>query len=150
MSGNVAHIYAIRSESHNIRKKLHEAILDADSALSHKPESYWANKERASAYRERRQFDEAIKNYLKSIDLNPDYAKAYNGLAICYEQGKRDINTALQYYTKAIALDSLNATYLYNRGSFLFDNGFKHKALSDLRTADKLGKHEAKSYLDKY
>jgi tetratricopeptide (TPR) repeat protein len=150
MPGTISHIYAIRSESENIGKQFHEAILDSDSALSHNTRSYWAYKERGTAYRELRQFDEAIKNYLKAIDINPDYAQAYNGLAICYDDGKKDFNSALQYYTKAIDLDSQSATYIYNRGACLFANGFKDKAISDLRKADKLGKQEAKSYLEKY
>jgi tetratricopeptide (TPR) repeat protein len=149
-TGNISHIYAIRSESKNIGKQFHEAILDSDSALSYNPNSFGAYKERGSAYRELRQFDEAIRNYSKAIDINPDYAQAYNGLAICLDNGKKDFNGALQYYTKAIDLDSQSATYIYNRGACLFDNGFKDKALPDLIKADKLGKQEAKSYLEKY
>lgn len=149
-SNDIAHIYTIRSESKNLDKKFTGAILDSDSALIFNPNSYGAYKERASAYRELRQFDEAIKNYLKAIDIKPDYAQAYNGLGICYDDGKKDLNKALQYYTKAIDLDSQNAIYVYNRGACLFDNGLKEKALSDLRKADSLGKQEAKSYLEKY
>lgn len=149
-ANDMARIYTIRSEANNTKNQFLNAILDSDSALTLNPDSYWAYKERGSAYRELHKFDQAIENYMKAIEIKPDFAQAYNGLALCYDNGKKDLKMALQNYDKAISLNPESATYLYNRGACLFDNGFKEKALSDLIKADELGKREAKTYLQKY
>ena len=149
-ANDISHIYTIRSESKNLKRLFVEALIDSDSAITLNPNSYWAYKERGSAYRQLHQYREAIKNYSKALEINPGYAQAYNGLAICYDDGKIDFRKAVQNYTKAVELDPQSAAYIYNRGAFFYDNGFKEKALPDLRKADSLGKSEAKSYLKKY
>jgi protein O-GlcNAc transferase len=148
--GDISHVYTIRSESENMIKRFREAILDSDSALTYNPSSFWAYKERGSAFRQLYFHDEAIKNYMKALEINPTFAQAYNGLAICYDDGKIDFNKALLNYTKAIELDPKSGTYVYNRGACLYDNGFKEKAFLDFKKADSLGKSEAKFYLKKY
>jgi len=147
---DISRLYTIRAESRNMKKEFDEALLDSDSALNYNKNSYWAYKERGSAYRQLNLYTDAITNYSKALDINPAYAQAYNGLAICYDDAKIDFNKALINYTKAIELDPKNGTYVYNRGACLYDNGFKEKARPDFIKADSLGKFEAKSYLKKY
>ena len=150
IKNDISRIYTIRSESKNLKFQFFEALVDSDSAIILNPNSFWAYKERGSAYRQLHQYDEAIKNYSKALEINPGYAQAYNGLAICYDDSKIDLNKAIQNYTKAITLDPQSAAFVYNRGACLYDNGFRNKALPDFRKADSLGKPEAKYYLKKY
>ena len=50
------------------------------------------------------EFDKAIEDYNKSIELKPDYAKAYLGRGTVYrEKGEADL--ALQDFRKVIELD---------------------------------------------
>lgn len=149
-NSHISHLYTIRAESRNLKGEYIEALLDSDSALNYSTNSCWTYKERGSAYRQLHLYDDAIINYLKALDINPTYAQAYNGLAICQDEGKLDFNEAIINYTKAIELDPKSGTYIYNRGACLYDNGFKEKARPDFIKADSLGKIEAKSYLKKY
>jgi tetratricopeptide (TPR) repeat protein len=149
-AGDISRIYTIRCESKNMGKRFYEAIEDSDSALSYNANSYWAYKERASAYRQLGLYTEAIRNYLKALEINSNYAQAYNGLAICYDDGKISFDKAILNYSRAIELEPHSGTYIYNRGACLFDNGFKEKARADFLKADSLRKPEAKSYLKKY
>lgn len=147
---DICRLYTIRAESRNMKGEFNEALLDSDSALNYCTNSYWAYKERGSAYRQLHLYNDAIKSYLRALEINPTYAQAYNGLAICYDDGKIDFNNAIVNYTKAIELDPKSGTYIYNRGACLYDNGFKEKAQTDFIKADSLGKAEAKTYLKKY
>ncbi|NIQ13745.1 MAG: tetratricopeptide repeat protein [Candidatus Dadabacteria bacterium] len=68
-------------------------------------------------------FKEAIKNYKKIIDSNPDYTKAYSGLAETYSfigyfnkeaknEYENDFNLSYKYINKAISLDPENKDVL--------------------------------------
>jgi len=147
---SVAHMYAIRGECKNYLKQYNDALSDLNESIAINPNSAAAFKERGSAYRNMGRYDEAIENYSKAIAINPNYAQAYGALGICYDDGKKGFNKALENYSKAIELNPKSGTYFFNRGAFLFDNGFKGKAYQDLKKADSLGKTEAKTYLDRY
>lgn len=146
----IANIYAIRGECYNYLEQYSKAKIDLDYAISLNPNDTGAYKELGWAYRNLYMYNEAIKNYTKAIRMNPNYAQAYNGLGIVYDIGLKDFNKALENYNKAIELDSNSGTYLYNRGSMLYDNGFIEKAYPDLKKSVSLGKVEAKEYLRKY
>ena len=52
-------------------------------------------------------FDEAIVNYQKALQINPEFAKAYNGLGhVFHEKGQLD--EAEAYYRRAIQIDPEN------------------------------------------
>ena len=60
-----------------------------------------AYKARGSAYHEKAQYDRAVADYTKAIQLNPSYANAYNGRAWAFlklgeaKKGLLDANKAL-------------------------------------------------------
>jgi len=62
-----------------------------------------------------KEYLKAEKNFQKAIDINPDYAPAYNGLGlICDMTGKRE--NAWKFYKKAIRLNPAMADFYNNLG----------------------------------
>ncbi|XP_010692405.2 uncharacterized protein LOC104905524 [Beta vulgaris subsp. vulgaris] len=67
---------------------------------------YYCN--RAAAYTQMRQFNEAIKDCLKSIEIDPNYSKAYSRLGLAYyAQGKYG-DAISKGFKKALELDPNN------------------------------------------
>ena len=56
-------------------------------------------------YEKEGQYDQAIKSYLKSIELNPKFTKAYNNLGLIYKKLKK-FPLAIEYYQKVLSIDS--------------------------------------------
>ena len=61
---------------------------------------------RGNAYASKGEFDTAIKDYTKAIELNPNYAEAYYNRGNAYYK-KGEFDTAIKDYTKAIELFKL-------------------------------------------
>jgi len=59
---------------------------------------------RGAAYANKKQYDEAISDYNKAIELNPGYATAYYNRAIAYAN-KKHYDEAVSDYNKAIELN---------------------------------------------
>src|SRR4051794_4666273 len=66
--------------------------------------------------------DEAIKEFKKAIDLDPDSAHAHDNLATVYAEKKR-YREALAEYLIAIRLEPDSATAHYNLACFLSTHG---------------------------
>ena len=60
-------------------------------------------------------FDRAIEDFNKAIDLKPDYAKAYYNRGIAYGD-KGDFDRAIEDFNKAIDLNPDYAKAYYSRG----------------------------------
>ncbi len=56
---------------------------------------------------------QAIEEFLKAIDLNPDYAKPYNNIGVVY-YAKKDFPGAIRNYQKAVLIDPENLEALNN------------------------------------
>jgi len=62
-----------------------------------------------------KEYLKAEKNFQRAIDINPDYAPAYNGLGLVYDMtGKRE--KAWKFYKKAIQLNPARADFYNNFG----------------------------------
>lgn len=72
--------------------------------LTHSAEAYY---NRADARKELDSIDPARQDYLKAIELKPDYAKAYHNLAILEEKLK-NLDRAVELLKKAIQYDTDN------------------------------------------
>ena len=64
-------------------------------------------------YKELRQYDRAIEEFLRAIYLNPTYAKPYNNIGVVY-YAKKDFPGAIRNYQKAISIDPKNLEALNN------------------------------------
>lgn len=87
-----------------------------------------------NAYQKMGMTDEAVKAYLKGIELNPGLQGTYNNLGNAYKAQGRFVD-AMNAYIKAIDINPRFAEGYYNLGVVLNDLGERHKALENLRKA---------------
>ena len=105
---------------------------------------------KAVDYDKLEKYDEAILNYNKAIEINPDNADYYyNRGDSYYNLDKYD--EAISNYDKAIKLnpDKFNSNYAdayYNRGSFKDSVGDKQGAIADFNKAIKINPNNADYY----
>ncbi|NOU17617.1 MAG: tetratricopeptide repeat protein [Bacteroidales bacterium] len=94
---------------------------------------------------EEKNIDKKILLYTKAIDLDKNYALAYNNRGNAYS-GKGDSDKAISDYNKAIELDSNNASAYNNRGVAYKEKGDFEKAISDYNKAIELDNNKASAY----
>lgn len=82
-------------------------------------------------------YDHAIVNLTKAIELNPNFAEAYNNRGIAYRK-EGDYDHAIDDYTKAIELKPDFAKAYNNRGNAYSDKGDYTRAIADYTKAIKL------------
>ena len=75
-------------------------------------------------------FTKALKDYLKTLELDPKHSFAYCNIG-CIKHSSNEISTAINYYTKAIQLNSTIADFFYRRGLAYYDIGAYKNALDD-------------------
>lgn len=90
----------------------------------------WEN--RADAYRELGDFDQAIADYLKAIDLPWDNAERHNKLGACLLEDEQ-YELALTHLNVAIARDSTEGYFFYNRGMAYLHMDQHAEAIRDLQ-----------------
>ena len=93
---------------------------------------------RGLAYAEKGEVDSAIENYNESIQLNPDFADAYNYRGIAY-RNKGEIDRAIEDHDQAIQIKSDNVLFYNNRSMALLQAQEWEKARSDLTIARNMG-----------
>jgi serine/threonine protein kinase len=86
---------------------------------------------------ERQNYNDAIENFTRAINLNPDYSEAYNNRGIAYAaQGAHD--QAIADYNRAIKLNPEFFHAYVNRGKLHHDNGAYARAIEDYGRAIEL------------
>ena len=100
---------------------------------------------RGSAYAERDQFDLAIADYTRAIELNPRHAEAYNNRGFAhYMMDQFDL--AIADYTRAIELNPNDASAYNNRGLAYDGNSQFELAIADYTRAIRLDPRYADAY----
>ncbi len=99
----------------------------------------------ALAYAAKRDYDRAIADYDKAIELDPANALAYNNRGRAYAD-KGDHDRAIADYDKAIQLDPKFAQRLQRRGNAYFAKGDYDRAIADYDEAIKLDPKYAFAY----
>jgi len=100
---------------------------------------------RGNSYALTNQFDKSVADYNKIIQLNPNYAEAYNNMGIVWWE-KGDYDKAIVDCNKAIQLNP-NLTEAYsNRGITWWKKGDYDKALADFNKAIQLNPNFADAY----
>ncbi len=96
-------------------------------------------------YHEEGNYEQAIGEYTKAIEINPNYAEAYNNRGLSfYNQTKYE--QAITDYTKAIELNPKYADAYNNRGIVYYDQGQHNQAIKDYSKAIEVNKSYAKAY----
>jgi len=110
-----------------------------------RPEVY---RKRGVAYLKSGRIYEAVRDFLKTIDLDPDDSKAYSNMSAAYSM-LGDFDRAIEYSAKAIRLDPGDPANYTNRGlAFKNKKQFK-KALSDLNHACRIDHANFKTYTNR-
>ena len=98
-----------------------------------------------SQYLERGQHDQAITSFTNAIELNPEYAEAYNNRGVAHLD-KNQYDQAISDCTKAIEINPKYAMAYNNRGLAYVGKGLYDKAISDCTKAIELNPKHAMAY----
>jgi len=96
-------------------------------------------------YANQGKFDQAISDCTKAIELNPQYAEAYNCRGAVYER-LGNLPQALSDYAKAIAIKPDYAKAYTNRGGIYLMQGNFTQAVVDLTRAIEIDPNVANPY----
>jgi tetratricopeptide (TPR) repeat protein len=88
-------------------------------------------------YNTQGQWELAITNLSKAVELEPNYTYAYSNRAYSY-LNMWELDKAIADYSKAIELDSSYALAYYNRGLAYYNNGQSDLAIADFNKAIQL------------
>jgi tetratricopeptide (TPR) repeat protein len=89
---------------------------------------------RGNAYDNKGQYDQAIADFTKAIEINPRYAKAYTNRGSVYNS-KGQADRAIADYGKAIEINPRYANAYNNRGIAYEKKKLRDKAIADYRAA---------------
>lgn len=92
-------------------------------------------------------YDNAIKNYEKAVELDDEYAAAYLGLgSIYYERGQYDLE--VENYQKAVAIQPDSYEFNYFLGTAYEDVGLYNKAVASYKKALEIKPDDQNSLYD--
>lgn len=92
---------------------------------------------KATNYGNKEMLGEAVIEYKKAIEINPDYAKAYNGLGITYFR-KKMLDEAIVEFKKAIEINSDYVEAHYHLGAAYFKKSMLDEAIIEFKKAIKI------------
>ncbi|HDI46123.1 MAG TPA: tetratricopeptide repeat protein [Candidatus Omnitrophica bacterium] len=123
---NLVSLYRLIGKSDEAQKLLNDYITS-------NPRDFLAHKILGDIYLELSHYTQAIEEYKVSIKYKPDYAPAYNQLALAYDY-LGFYASALDAVKKAHALQPENNYILYNLGKIYRDNRMFQQALEAFST----------------
>ncbi len=105
-----------------------------------------AHNGRGNVYYSKGDYDRAIADYTKAVELDPKDAVTHNNRGVAYYV-KRDYDHAIADYTKAVELDPKFAVAYSNRGGAYYDKGDYDHAIADHNKAIALNPKYGAAYL---
>ena len=141
-------------DKHHGEEYFSENSMDSVLSLANKAISYNNNLAEAYSlrgdyYRENADYDKAIKEYEKTLDINPNYWQAYYGLSLLYQYLRDPINL-MENSAKALKLnhDPKERRFLLNILAFSYGQGFGFydKAIEYYKDALKLDNDSLRFY----
>ena len=101
---------------------------------------------RGTAYLRKGQYDAAIGEYNKALQINPRSAVAYYNRSVAYTS-KGQYDKAVTDCSSALQLNPSDAKSYYSRGVSYWHLGSKNEAIKDLQSAAKLKHKGAQDFL---
>ena len=111
-------------------------ILTVAGCAEMEADSYF---NRALTYGKKGQYDQAIADYNKAIEINPGYAMAYYNRGRAYAIGTGQYDQAIADYNKAIEINPMFISAYKNRGLVMMKLGNTKMACSDWKQTCELG-----------
>lgn len=102
----------------------------------------WAYFNRGNGHLRNKNYDRALSDYTRAIDLDPNYAMNYYNRGYVY-QDQKDFRRAIQDYSSAIRISPSHAGSYFNRALAYEDVGERDNAIADFRKAHSLGHERA-------
>jgi tetratricopeptide (TPR) repeat protein len=96
----------------------------------------------------KRNFTEAIANYTKSIEIDPQDATAYNNRGRAFDQLNRQ-DEAFADFTRVIEIDPSNRNGYHNRGVIYYKRSEYQKAVEDFTRAIEIDPNFREAYLNR-
>ena len=112
------------------------------------PQDHIFYNNRGIDYGEKGEYDLAIKDFTKAIDLKPEYAIAYNNRGAVY-RNKGEYDQAIEDCSKAIQLKPDYAEPYSNRGAAYRNKGDYERAIKDYNMAIKLKPDFVQAYYNR-
>jgi tetratricopeptide (TPR) repeat protein len=141
---NDARLYVARAFVHQSKQKFKEAISDLSKAMSlnYRPEVSYDKGQllydcRANCYMHLRNWDAAIADYAKAININPNDAPGYGNRGVAYVE-KKEFAKAVSDFSKAIQLDPRQPTFYEGMGEVCFKMHQYPRAIEYLNRAIKM------------
>jgi tetratricopeptide (TPR) repeat protein len=103
---------------------------------------------RALAYWKKGQYDPAIQDYNKAIELNSRIHGLFYDRATLFLIKKQN-DRAIADYDKAVALDPRHANSYFNRGAAYADKGQHERAIRDYNKAIEINPRDAKTFYNR-
>lgn len=120
-------------------------LLSKVFGSDNKKEADMHNK-RGLDYFDKNQYEQAIQEYNKAIQINPNATDAHNNRGIAYSKGLRQNEQEIQDFNKAIELNPNDNMAYTNRGVAYAKLGNLNQAISDATKAIELNPNYSKSY----
>jgi tetratricopeptide (TPR) repeat protein len=124
------------------------AIQACDQTIGEFPRDAEAYNNRGNAYLAKGDFDRAIADYTKAIEIDPKDADAYNNRSYAYH-AKGDFDRAIADYTKVIEIDPRAAAAYGNRGDVYEAKGDFERAAADFTKAIEIDPKYADAYINR-
>ncbi len=108
--------------------KLDAAISAFDTAIGLAPAYASPVRNKAHILEKAHRFAEARKGYAKTLEIDPSDVHAANGMGVCFMAGG-DVDAAMDWYAKALAIDPDFADALFNLAALRFQRKDRAGAL---------------------
>ncbi len=151
-----AKLYAWRARAnHRLDNDVAETMRFAEKAICADPNYFMGYFARACAWDSKKEYDKAIDDYTKAIELNPDSADAYYNRGLAWQNKKEnekaiaDYEKAIINYNKAIEINPKDAELYIWRGNALYYYEDYDRAIEDYTNAIECDKNLADAYYNR-